>query len=353
MEAVRKIRTYIKAVSVISLILLMVMVLAPLAVSDPVDQKRSEAGRVKSEIQQYEEEIGLVVERYNYFVYKLDETYAQIEDNKVRLTEAEEDLKKKQGRLNRRVRAIYMKGEKSTFLEVALKAESIDCLLTGLEFTKKVSQNDAKLVVGVKKVRGEIITTRQKLESQKEELAALKKQVTDEKAEVERCLAERERHLAGLESDISALLSARISRPSSRSGRRSSGGVPVVYRSPSSGRPAGPAHGGVVGVAYAQLGKPYVYAGAGPSVFDCSGLVQYCYGQQGISVPHSSYAQANIGTSVSVSELQPGDILGFRGWGHVGIYVGNGQYIHAPRTGDVVRVADLSKRRNFSGAVRP
>ena len=353
MKAVKRIKIYIKAVGVLSIILLMVMILAPLAAGDPVDQKRSEAGQVKSEIQKYEEEIGLVVERYNYYQYKLDETYGEIENNKVKLTEAEEDLKKKQGRLNRRVRAIYIKQEKSGFLEVALKAESIDCLLTGMNFTKKVSQNDAKLVVGVKEIREEIISTRQKLESDKEELATLKKQVADDKAEVERRLGEGERYLAGLESDISSLLSARIGAPSGRSGRRSSGGVPVANRRPSSGRAPGPAHGGVVGEAYAQLGKPYVYAGAGPSVFDCSGLVQYCYKQQGIGVPHSSYAIANIGTSVSVSDLQPGDILGFRGWGHVGIYIGNGQYIHAPQTGDVVRVADLSRRRNYSGAVRP
>ena len=109
----------------------------------------------------------------------------------------------------------------------------------------------------------------------------------------------------------------------------------------------------VVAFAHMQLGKPYVRAGAGPSTFDCSGLTQYCFKTAlGISLPHSSYAQARCGTPVSASELKPGDIVGFHGWGHVGIYIGEGLYIHAQHSGDVVRVASLYERSDLSGAVR-
>jgi len=102
------------------------------------------------------------------------------------------------------------------------------------------------------------------------------------------------------------------------------------------------------------LGKPYVWGAAGPNAFDCSGLTMYCYQVgAGISISHSSYAQASCGTAVSVSELAPGDILGFRGWGHVGLYVGGGEFIQAPQTGDVVKVSSLAARSNFCGAVRP
>jgi len=110
----------------------------------------------------------------------------------------------------------------------------------------------------------------------------------------------------------------------------------------------------VVGVAYDQLGKPYVWGAGGPNSFDCSGLTSYCYRVgAGKDISRSSYDQANCGVRVSVSELQPGDILGFRGWGHVGLYVGGGEFIHAPQTGDVVKVTALASRTNFCGAVRP
>ena len=91
------------------------------------------------------------------------------------------------------------------------------------------------------------------------------------------------------------------------------------------------------------LGVPYVYGGASPSGFDCSGLVMYAFAQMGVSLPHSSYAQYSMGVAVSRDQLQPGDLVFFNGLGHVGIYVGGGQFIHAPHTGDVVKISSLSE----------
>jgi cell wall-associated NlpC family hydrolase len=105
------------------------------------------------------------------------------------------------------------------------------------------------------------------------------------------------------------------------------------------------------------LGVPYVWGGASPSGFDCSGLVMYVYSKVGVSLPHYTVAQYNYANSVSVprSELEPGDLVFFAGLGHVGIYVGNGQFIHAPHTGDVVRIDSLSEgwyRSEYDGAKR-
>jgi cell wall-associated NlpC family hydrolase len=106
---------------------------------------------------------------------------------------------------------------------------------------------------------------------------------------------------------------------------------------------APPSHyGGVVGVAMSELGKPYVYATAGPDTFDCSGLVVYAYAAMGVSLPHSSYALWNAGVFVSQDQLEPGDLVFFDGLGHVGIYIGGGQFIHAPHTGDVVKISSLN-----------
>ena len=114
-------------------------------------------------------------------------------------------------------------------------------------------------------------------------------------------------------------------------------------------------YGGVVGIAMQYLGVPYVYGGASPSGFDCSGLVMYAYAQMGVSLPHSSYAQYSMGVAVSRDQLQPGDLVFFNGLGHVGIYVGGGQFIHAPHTGDVVKISSLSDSwyaAEYQGAVR-
>lgn len=107
--------------------------------------------------------------------------------------------------------------------------------------------------------------------------------------------------------------------------------------------------GTVVSAAYSRLGCPYQYGAAGPNTFDCSGLVQWCYAKAGKSLPHSSGALKSSGTVIPVSQAQPGDIL----WrsGHVAIYIGGGKYIHAPQTGDVVKIS--SGVGSFSCAVRP
>ncbi len=90
------------------------------------------------------------------------------------------------------------------------------------------------------------------------------------------------------------------------------------------------------------LGVPYVWGGATPSGFDCSGLVMYVFAQLGVSLPHYAAAQYGLGTPVARDQLQPGDLVFFDGLGHVGIYIGGGQVIHAPHTGDVVKISPLS-----------
>ncbi|MCZ2827683.1 C40 family peptidase [Modestobacter sp. VKM Ac-2986] len=111
---------------------------------------------------------------------------------------------------------------------------------------------------------------------------------------------------------------------------------------------AAPAGGGsgsgqaAVATAMAQRGKPYVWGGNGPGSFDCSGLVKYAYAAAGVSLPRSSSQQAASGRAVSRGDLQPGDLIAFGSpVYHIGIYIGNGQMVHAPTSGDVVKVAPI------------
>ncbi|GAA2815466.1 hypothetical protein GCM10020219_104990 [Nonomuraea dietziae] len=111
-----------------------------------------------------------------------------------------------------------------------------------------------------------------------------------------------------------------------------------------------------VGVAKKQLGDPYRYGGTGPGSFDCSGLVQYAWSKAGIRIPRVTHSQyARIKKKVSWRSLKPGDLMFFRGKGHVGMYVGKGRMIHSPSSGKTVRIEKISgwRKSSFAGAVRP
>jgi peptidoglycan DL-endopeptidase CwlO len=91
------------------------------------------------------------------------------------------------------------------------------------------------------------------------------------------------------------------------------------------------------------LGVPYSWGGASPSTgFDCSGFVMYVYAKMGVSLPHNAAMQYGYGSPVSLSALQPGDLVFFNGLGHVGIYIGGNQFIHSPHTGDVVKISTIT-----------
>ena len=95
------------------------------------------------------------------------------------------------------------------------------------------------------------------------------------------------------------------------------------------------------------MGVPYVWGGTTPRGFDCSGFVQYVYAQRGIYLPRTTYEQVNVGRRVSRSQLRPGDLCHFPG--HVGIYIGDGMMIHAPKPGDVVSIASIDVRNFLFG----
>ena len=96
----------------------------------------------------------------------------------------------------------------------------------------------------------------------------------------------------------------------------------------------------IVNEAKKHLGKPYAYGATGPSSFDCSGFTKYVYAQSGITLSRTTYTQIKEGTAVTRDNLQAGDLV-FTNAGHVGVYVGDGQIIHSPRTGSVVKISPI------------
>jgi cell wall-associated NlpC family hydrolase len=139
--------------------------------------------------------------------------------------------------------------------------------------------------------------------------------------------------------------------PSNGGGSTGSSGGGGTYNPP----PAGTLGQQAAAIAQQYLGVPYVWGGASPSGFDCSGLVVYVYGRLGVSLPHYTVSLWSSGAHVSRDQLAPGDLVFFYSLDHVGIYLGGGLFIHAPHTGTVVQISSLNSSwysSAYDGAVR-
>ncbi|QXJ25260.1 C40 family peptidase [Actinomadura graeca] len=172
------------------------------------------------------------------------------------------------------------------------------------------------------------------------EVAGKAKELRDKKKELDKQVEQQKKLLRKLG----------VSTPGG-GGSGGGGGTGGSYNGPASGSARK-----ALNFAYAQLGKAYSYGAAGPNTFDCSGLTMTAWGAAGVSITRTTNSQYAATKRVDKSALQPGDLVFFSGLGHVGMYVGGGKMIHAPHTGDVVKISDITSGyylSNYYGAGRP
>lgn len=225
-------------------------------------------------------------------------------------------------------------------LDVDLAAEVSSAVTTAAENTRSAA------------VEGELTAQEESARTGAAAEAKKAKEDAQQKADAEKKAKDEEARKAEAERANRSTARASLSTKSTGSGNTAS--TPAKESGNYVSAPATGSAAAIVNFARAQVGKAYVMGGTGPSSYDCSGLVQAAYRQAGISLPRVSGAQSSMGTSVSLSNLQPGDILY---WGsrsnsyHVAIYAGGGKFIGAqnPSTGIVERTMDYDKP---SGAVR-
>jgi len=315
--------------------------------ADPVQDKRSQLEQIKNEVQKIDARLEAVTEQYNTTNLRVQQTKAGIAGVERKLAGLNATLQARRDILGQRIRELYKAGN-ADILEVLTESSTVDDLYVNVDRARRISGNDVEVIISVISAREEAEAARSELEAKKAELDRAMAELAAQKSQIESELQRRNNLVAGVEAEINRLMAEEEANRPAANPRLSPSPSRAIPNPP----PPPPYAPQVVKIAYAQIGKPYRYAGAGPDVFDCSGLIMYCYAQVGISLPHSSYMQARCGVPVSYDQLQPGDLVFFHGYGHVGMYVGGGQYIHAPHTGDVVRVADLSRRRDFCGACR-
>jgi peptidoglycan DL-endopeptidase CwlO len=336
--------------------------LAGSAVAEPdsISGKQAEAQRVLAQIHEIDLAVERAAEAWNAANIELDRIEAEQRHNRRLLKLAQANFGRAETALQARLITIYTSGETpGATLEVLLGATSLDDLLSRLDTVDRVSEQDASILRQVRTFRGETQRRKARLAKAQARQAQVVAQQAAHKASVEAQLIARQRLLASIRSEIARLQAeerARQARLQAQlrarlAAQRSS---PAVSAATPAAAPAGgggdeaipPAppstRGGVVGIAMQYLGVPYRWGGSSPSGFDCSGFVMYVYAQVGVSLPHNAAAQYGHGTPVARSDLQPGDVVFFNGLGHNGIYVGGGQFIHAPHTGDVVKISSLS-----------
>jgi cell wall-associated NlpC family hydrolase len=325
-----------------------------------VQSKQAQAASVLAQIQQLDSRMGRAVESYNLASVRLKKIRSDLRENAYELKLAKGNLQIGQKRIASRVLELYTSGGGAGAIDVVLGSASLDDLINRLETVDRVSSLDAKVVHDVRRFTEATKSHKQLLAQARAAQERVVAQRAAQKQAIESQLGQRRSLLSSIKDQIARIQAAEQARQAqlARSARariaslriaqqastdtNSPVGVAADASAPAAAAPPSQ-YGGVVGVAMQYLGVPYVWGGASPSGFDCSGLVSYAFAQLGVSVPHSSYAIWGMGSAVSRDQLEPGDLVFFDGLGHMGIYIGGGQFIHAPHSGDVVKISSLGE----------
>jgi cell wall-associated NlpC family hydrolase len=338
------------------IVLAVACLMAASASADPgsVASKQAQAQQVLAQIQGIDVQLERAVEAYDLANVKLHRIEHDIRENRHDLHVAKSNLVRARKLLSVRVVEIYTSSEETNGLGVLLGATSFNDFVNRLDAVDSVSHQDVQVVTEVRSFKRAVIHHARELKRAHAAQASVVAARSARRAQIQSQLAQRRALLSSIRGEIARMRAQERARQIAIAGAvrqrlatqpppsptetvvGASAATPETTIAPPS------RFGGVVGVAMRYLGVPYRWGGASPSGFDCSGFVMYVYAQVGVSLPHSSYAQYGAGVPVSRDQLQPGDLVFFNGLGHVGIYIGGNQMIHAPHTGDVVKISSLT-----------
>ena len=294
--------------------------------------------RLEDQLDRQNREADALVEQYNQSNEALKGIRRTLKGLRAEASGAEDDLRKLQATLGARASAAYTQGAGSAVAAV-LGSDDPAAAIARVQVLDLLAAHDGDLMDQLG-VAGQAFDERKRnLVAAEKAQAAEVERLAAKKAEVERA------------ADKTRALLARM-RAADRPAAPSAPSSPVAP--PPSGGGGGGSGSAAAAVAYAraQVGKPYCYGGSGPGCFDCSGLTMMAWAQAGVSLPHSSASQFNVGRRISASELQPGDLIFYYSpISHVSVYIGGGQRISATHTGDYVRAQSLGS--SIVGYARP
>jgi peptidoglycan DL-endopeptidase CwlO len=364
--------------------------------------KAAQAQAVLAQVQAINVQLGRNAEAYDGARFQLQTLDARLAATRRLLAQARRDYRTAQRNAQELLVQLYT-GDRPQWLDIVVGATSFSDLIDRIDTAQAVGANDAAVAAQIARTKATLQLRERTLVRQERKQRGLVARLAAERAAIQGQLAQRQRLLASVQSEVEALRAkrhrqefalaaaarrrvaaqlaaerraAREHAAAAAAARRravaptsvpaattvaptTTAAPPVQPASPTTTAPptntapprqvaptsppsAGGGHPEAAAIALRYLGVPYRWGGASPSGFDCSGLVMYVYAQLGISLPHFAAAQYGRGSPVARGALQPGDLVFFDGLNHVGIYIGGNQFVHAPHTGDVVRVSTLT-----------
>jgi peptidoglycan DL-endopeptidase CwlO len=288
----------------------------------------------------------------------INQTQEQIKLAQAGIQEAEDEMKAENDIFNKRMRAMYINGPDG-YLNILLESSSFNDLLSRMEAVVRIVEADKKIIANLNTKKDDVSKKKEILDNENEKLVALKADNEQKLSKLNQSKSDQAKLISDLKTqeklfgfdvdnskkaidDIKKQLNAlRISRGSTSG---FSDVISYIFSNNADGKPR-------------FIGTPYVWGGTTPynystrtGGFDCSGFVQYVYRQFGVNLPRTTYDQINSGVAVSRDNLRPGDLILFGTWSnphHIGIYYGKidgvDQFIHAPQTGDVIKVSPLDR----------
>ena len=366
------------------------------AAQSPLQTKRAEAQAVLAQVNALDVRFGRVVDSWDGARIALAAAEHRLAANAVALRRARRQSRVADRRLDQVLVAIYEQGQ-PTLPEIVVSASSISQLIDGIEAAQTIDAYDRRIADAARRWQRTLTATRTRLRAAERTKRTTVAALSRERRQIGTMLARRRRLLSSVQTEVAVLRQrelehqralaaaarARLAReaaarvaaarqaaaaaaaatattaaPATASGTSTSSAatttdtstVTPVVPAPTLG--AGYPEAATIALRY--LGVPYQWGGASPATgFDCSGLVMYVYAQLGVQLPHQAAAQYAYGVAVPRDELQPGDLVFYDGLSHVGIYIGDGEIVHAPHTGDVVKISPLSQGgATYDGARR-
>ena len=296
----------------------------------------AQAGAVQAEIEALDSELEGYTETFNKLQLGLTDVNTKLTDLRRQLRGAEAERAYRVQKFENRLVALYKAGGDQSMLSVLLDSDGLADLINRVRLLATLADQDQHLVANLGASTSHLDSLLQQIEDTKSDELKIRDEIEGQRDRIQVALATREEALASIDSNISAILEEERQRQLSAAGPVPKTGNAVVDQ--------------LIETALFYQGIPYVWAGDRVATgFDCSGYVQYVFRQHGVSLPHYSGYQAQMGQEIMPENIQAGDVLAF-GWPvhHVGIYLGNGLFIHAPRTGDVVRIAPISSKTNLA-----
>ncbi|WP_411169147.1 NlpC/P60 family protein [Clostridium sp. MB05] len=353
---------------------------------------------IQGKIYSLNEQIAPLAEKVENNKKQMESIKDEVQNTKKEIENSKTEISEKEEVLGKRLRELYKSGGQGSYLMLLFSADSFGDLVSKLDSANRLVSIDKKIVTDLVDKKEKLDEKVSSLEEKSNEIAKINEETNKTLSEFETKKAEQESFIAeaqaeqlkfdaeflsvaerglvehqleivkssndksALQSAISQLINIKDNQLKSPTVieevrnaidagtakveelKAQEEAASIPNRGSGSGN-AGTSSSGnaIVDFAYGYIGTPYVYGATGPSSFDCSGFTSFVYRNvAGMDITRTTYSQVGVGREVSYNELQPGDLVFTYGLDHVGIYVGGGQYIHAPQPGDAVKVSPLT-----------